>query len=279
MSIEWYANPDLFVNPTKTASSMPIIAACCIAYMVTMEHRCASQSSTAITVYLSLTLISDAIKTRSFFLRPGLEVAGTLSFAICIIKLLLLILLEMPKEFELEKKPPCRNGALLEKSKSIAESISGFCARTLLSWANCTLLLGFRTVQSASDLHKLGSDFEAHQLAKKFEPIWKDGVCNETPVSLSRYANHTLTPCIADKKSTSCLLESWLHTLKRAFLIPAVPRICQAIFSFSLPPLMKQILHFVGLNAGQQVQVLTSTKIGYILSFTLIYVGIGVRTS
>lgn len=131
---------------------------------VVLEHRRSLRSSAAISLYLSLTLLLDVAKTRSYLSRPGLEAVGGLSVVAATIRLAIVLLQEVPKRTHI-KDPALRES--LSK-----EATSGFWNRSFFLWLNATFSLGFKSALRVDDLGYLGDDFSAEYLAAKFEPVW-----------------------------------------------------------------------------------------------------------
>ena len=127
-----------------------------------LEHRHARESSPVPATFLFVTLLLDAARARSYFLRReiGLYSVACLTVAIAVTKLLLVALGEIPKRYE-------------SKNDELApESTSGFWARTFFIWVNSTLLLGFRNILTIADLPNLDADFASTRLAAVFQSVW-----------------------------------------------------------------------------------------------------------
>lgn len=155
---------DVRSDASLAAFSLVCVGTLCIVAAVSLEHRHSFRSSALISLYLSLTALLDAVKARSFFLRPRLHAVGGLAAAAAAAKLALVLLQEVSKRTHI-KDPALRRS--LSK-----EATSGFWNRSLFLWLNSTFLLGFRTVLRIDDLGSLGDDFSADHLSARFEPVW-----------------------------------------------------------------------------------------------------------
>lgn len=134
-----------------------------------LEHRRSTQSSVMLSIYLSLMIVADGVKTRSYLLRPGLHLVGAFSGAVAIVKLVLLNLQEFPKHM---KAKPGKKKEKVDDDLS-PEATGGFWNRTLA--LNSTLFFGFRGVLKLENLAALGPDFASKQLSERFDPVWEKG--------------------------------------------------------------------------------------------------------
>lgn len=171
MSVVWGYVPDLQSRATTASTSLSCLAAFCVGLMIVLEHRRSTQSSVMLSIYLSLMVVADGVKTRSYLLRPGLHLVGAFSCAVAIVKLVLLILQEVPKHI---KTKPNKKKEKVDDDLS-PEATGGFWNRTLALWVNSTLFFGFRGVLKLETLAALGPDFASKQLSERFDPPWEKG--------------------------------------------------------------------------------------------------------
>lgn len=163
-SFIWSTIPDTRTDVAAAGSTLSCLAAFCISIMLLYEHRHSTQSSLSLSVYLSIVLVVDIVKTRSYLIRPELHVVGAVSSALVVTKLMLIVLQEVPKQ------PQQKHGD--RKKKYSSEATGGFWNRTLALWLNTTLLFGFKQTIRMSDLANLGPDFSSRNLSSRFEPVW-----------------------------------------------------------------------------------------------------------
>ncbi|KAK2594831.1 hypothetical protein QQS21_007459 [Conoideocrella luteorostrata] len=233
----WSIVPTYRSSVSLAASSLSCVSTFCIVAVVNLDHRQSLQSSTFVSVYLSLTTLLDIVKARSYFFRSGLQAMGGLSSAAATIKFLLLILEEIPKRTQI------RDSAL--RNSVSKESVSGFWNRAMFLWLNETLLLGFRDIIHVSSLGQLGREFSAKQLSDKFRPVW------------TKY-----------QRSSHSLIQSCFLTLMWPFIAVVFPRLLYIAFSFSQPFLLHRIVSFIG-----EENPSTSVRNGLIGATVLIYLG------
>ena len=163
-----------------------------MAIFMHLEHRHAVESSPVPGVYLLATLLLDAGRARSYFLRSdiGLYTLGCLTVAIAVTKFALLALGEFPKRYRSKGETPG------------PESTTGFWGRTFFVWVNSSLILGFRNILSVADLPNLEVEFASAKLAAIFEPIWKKGTPTRKFAS-DKFPVHWLTRSRKRKSSVT----------------------------------------------------------------------------
>ncbi|KAK3185969.1 hypothetical protein K4F52_005192 [Lecanicillium sp. MT-2017a] len=160
-----YANSPLRRTTTAiVASALSCLAALLVTIIVALAHLYSLRSLAAISVYLTLTVLFDAAKTRSYFARDDTHDLAYASIAAAAIKGLLMILEEIPKRATITDEA-------LRRSAS-REVVSGFWTRSFFVWLNELLLLGYRSIITMEDLESLGPEFSSETLHKKFTKIW-----------------------------------------------------------------------------------------------------------
>lgn len=107
-------------------------------------------------------MLLDAVRARSFSMRPGLEVASGLMGSVAALKLALAILLEVRKQ-------------LIESGRLVPELTGGIVNRAFMAWINTLLLVGFRRNLRIEDLNGLGNTYSARQLDQEFTKLWNKG--------------------------------------------------------------------------------------------------------
>lgn len=129
------------------------------------EHIHCIRPSTLVSIFLSIGILLGAAKTRSYFLRSGMEEISGISIAMIVFKFALVVLEEASKR------------ALLfnEDGLDIArEALSGFWNRSLFIWLISTLQFGFKNILSIDDLQNLPPGFGAGILFGQFTDIWRE---------------------------------------------------------------------------------------------------------
>lgn len=115
-------------------------------------------------MWLILSLLFGATRSRSYFLRPDLHAIGGLEAAEAGICTMLLALEEIPKD-SLIKDEDLRK-------KAGGETTSGFLSRSILLWLSRMFVFGFRNKLSIDDLVGLGPTLATRYLSERFRAHW-----------------------------------------------------------------------------------------------------------
>lgn len=146
------------------AAALSCVGAFCLIAILYAEHTKSIQPSTFLSIYLSITLLLDVARTRSYFLRDNLQVISGFSIGIVMLKVALLLLEEVSKrDLVTGETGECTND----------EMFSGFWNRTLFLWLNSTLLRGFRTILSVDNLQDILPEFRSEHVAQEFTLSWE----------------------------------------------------------------------------------------------------------
>lgn len=143
------------------ASMLLVIAA------IYTEHRRSLRSSSFLSAYLSITMIFNVARARSYISRSGLDAFGVLQVSLATLKLALVSLEEVSKTSLFQNESG--------RSSIGSETSGGFWNRLLFVWVNETLLIGFRNVISVEKLPEIGLEFSPERLSTKFQRRWKAG--------------------------------------------------------------------------------------------------------
>lgn len=143
------------------------VAALCLATCLHVEHRHSMRSSGFLSVWVTLSVILDGTIARSYCLRPAYHSVGALSATAGAMKLVVMILEEIPKKHYVKDK---NTGRPVGK-----EAISGFWNRTFYLWLNETLYSGFRVVLRVHHLDNLDEIFSSEMLNERFNATWLRG--------------------------------------------------------------------------------------------------------
>ncbi|KAJ2978353.1 hypothetical protein NQ176_g3864 [Zarea fungicola] len=224
------------------AAVIACVGSFCIFFLLYAEHLYSYRPSTMLSIYLTLIILFDIAKTRSYFLRGDLGSLAGVSVAVTILEFLLLLFQEIPKRRIVTNS---RN-AMPQLS---GEVVSGFWGRALFIWVNATLRLGFRSILRIEDLKDLGPEFSSEHLHSSFEPHWQK--CGTT-------SNHSLAGAL-------------LRTLYPEFLSVVIPRLFFLGFTFAQPWLIMAIIDTV-INGTASSDV----SGGLIGATALVYVGIAI---
>lgn len=163
------------------------------------EHSRAVQPSTLISVYLLLSLVFNAARTRTLWqmgVKPGIASLFSASLAVNV----LLLLLES-----------------LDKSKYLGvgdgkygpEDTGGFINRTLFFWMNRLICTGYRRSLSLGDIYQLPNKFADGSLQFRWQGYWSKGrpVCSPIWYS-NNLANEYWFSSIQERKIPVDLVDS-----------------------------------------------------------------------
>lgn len=204
----------------------------------------------------------DVVKTRSYFLRHGLQVIGAVSCASAAVKLVLLALGEKSKRSQVSDPK-------LKKTLG-KEAFSGFLNRSFFIWLNTTLFVGFRTFITVDDLDALGPEFSSKALSAKFKSRWAKGRSSQV---LTKSLN-VLNAVAADQAHRYCLLNASILSLSSSFIIIWLPRLCFTVFYFAQPFLLRDVVSYFSRHDR-----LTDERDGLIAATIVIYTGLAVSAS
>lgn len=199
---------------TYTAASLDFAAAFAILLVVYVEHRHAIRTSSLLGLYLTVGILIDATKSRSYFLR-GLIASGIVSAVTGATRLALVILEEVPKT-SLIIDPELR-------TISDGEATSGFFSRTLFLPLQPMLRLGYKSVLTLDDLNHIGPEFRCTVLYSQLSDSW--------PASKRHSKNSLFYACC----------KSW----KWAILVALAPRLCLTGFRYSKPFVMEALISYI----------------------------------
>ncbi len=181
------------------ASGLACVASILMAIVVGVAHRFSLRSSALVSIYLTLTVMFDAAKIRSYFARDDTHSLAYASIVAVAIKGILLILEEIPKRPSIADE---------EVRKSVGnEAVSGFWSRSLFVWLNDLLLLGYRSIITVDDLEELGPEFASETLHKSFSLVWAAGIRSFHIASL-----HNIDQPSCSKQSVAILSHQSLNT-------------------------------------------------------------------
>lgn len=207
---------ELRTETTLPAASLDLVAAVTIAVVLFVEHRHAIRASALLSLYLLLGVFTDAMKSRSFFIRSHLTTVGALAAAASAIRFILVLLEEIPKTRWLVDQR-------LRDSIG-AEATSGYLSRTFFVFLNPLFLSGYRTLLVMENLSNLGPSFSSERLYHQLQAYW------------NKAQNHSKS------NLTMVCFKAW----KSLFLAAFLPRLCVSGFSFAQPLLLYLVIEAVG---------------------------------
>ncbi|KAK3179469.1 hypothetical protein K4F52_009130 [Lecanicillium sp. MT-2017a] len=211
----------------------------CVLTLLVLEHFYSFQTSTFISLFVTVTALLDAAKTYSCFNRTGLDAICGLYIATAAVKVFILVSEEVSKRHLIYPNQLSPNVS--------REVVSGFWTRSLFLWLNPMLLMGFRSTISIDDLPDMGPELDSALLFDAFTLRWNQGT----------------------KSSRFALAKACFLTFYVDFTTIVIPRLCNIGFIFSQPFLLHSIVQAVGergISAG--------VDNGLIGAVALVYLGI-----
>lgn len=205
------------------AASLELIAALALLVILYTEHLRALRPSAYVGLYITIGVLLDAAKSRSYFLRPGLGALGGLTAAAAAIRLVLLGLEEVPKT-HLILDPDLRK-------MTGREAAAGLWTRLVFIWLNPLIWKGYRGTIHMDDIDEIGAEFSSQFLFEKFHPRW----------------------VAQDKMAKLCLARALFSHLWLYLLFTMLPRLAFTGFTFSIPFILRTMTDIItdGATASQ----------------------------
>lgn len=239
---------------------MLLVSALCLAPTVYWEHKRTLRSTSYVAVWLLISALCDIVKSRSYFLRPGLTNIAVLTILTGTFKVFTLGLEEISKS-SLIADPETRQDAG-------PEATSGFLSRTLFVWINRLFLFGFKNILRLDSLDGLGPAFRSQYLsdhlnlffsARKFQLR----MC----IVLSCMSDIVLDDgYVSGSLEVACLRANMMPWLSAIF-----PRLCLGIFIVSQPLLLKSVVTYIESKKSS-----VTAQDGLILAAVFVYGGLAV---
>lgn len=157
----------LLTKSTLAAKVIATVSTGILAVVLYHDHRYARQSSIFLSLFLSITTITEGSRTRGFFLRgswgmdakmttvAGLTLGGVIARAI------LVVMLELPKDLIQHADEKIEPNATV-----------GFWSRSLLIWANSLMVRGYQRQIKMDDLASLAPEIRSQKLAGSMLRVW-----------------------------------------------------------------------------------------------------------
>ncbi|KAJ3490415.1 hypothetical protein NLG97_g5784 [Lecanicillium saksenae] len=241
-----YAQLDDFqTNTTLAALSLELVAAIAVGAMIYAEHMRAIRSSAFLALYLLFTVCADAVKSRSYFLRSGMEALGFLAEATAVLRFCLITLQEIPKKSLLVNDDI--------RAISGPETTSGYFQRAFFIYLHPMLMTGFRQNLTVEDMGKLGVEYSSEVLHLRL----KESLAR-SKTSKSRYR----------------LIRACIWTWKWQLFIMIMPRLANIGVTFAQPFLLSVVIdtaeadgaeHGHSYTTGMRAGILAATFLAFIV--------------
>ncbi|KAJ3498397.1 hypothetical protein NLG97_g1148 [Lecanicillium saksenae] len=207
------------------AASLDFVAALALTLLIFVEHRRALRESAFLGLYLSVTVLLEIAKCRSYFRRTGLEALGGLAAAAAVFRLAIVLLQEIPRT----------NHIIEDETRRLTgkEAAAGFWTRSLFLWLNPLIWKGYRGTINIEDISEIGAEFSSRTLFKQFHPRW-----------LTR-----------DKLATLCLARALLSQMWIYLLWCFIARLAFTGCSFALPFILLRLTDVISENDPESPDV------------------------
>ncbi|KAK0724137.1 P-loop containing nucleoside triphosphate hydrolase protein [Lasiosphaeris hirsuta] len=243
----------------STAGSIPsavvsLIATLFIPFVSHFEHVKSLRPSSLLVVFLSLTCLFEATRTRTYWLSGEAALAATLSVALGI--RLVALCLELLSKGDL---------VLARDGKIAVELLAGPISRTVFHWLNGLMASGYRGVLRLEDFGPIDDRLLTARLQPRFRRV------------SSRYENKTgdTEPEKEGSSTGNGLVWLTFTALGRTWAAPMVARLAVTAFTFTQPFLANAALTYLGAD----YPIPASHGYGLIGAAFLCYVGIAAATS
>ncbi|XWW92334.1 hypothetical protein V2A60_000257 [Cordyceps javanica] len=234
-------------STTLPAVVLDLVAAFAVGALTYTEHLYSVGSSSLFSIYLLATLLTDVTRSRTFFLRGGLDAAGSLAAAAAALRLFLVGLREVSKKWLLiDDRLRCDIGP---------EATSGFLSKLLFLFARRMLAIGFRTRILNDDLNHLDPEFSPRLLHTQLTNKWRP----------RQHGN------AAPRHS---LVRACLNAWKRCFLELILWRLTLTAFNFSQPFILRRVIEFIG-QPDDEISK-PETEFGLLGAASIVFYGIAV---
>jgi hypothetical protein len=142
------------------AAILSVVASILVCVLSHYEHNRSFRPSPVLILFLALTILFEAARTRTYFLLGVTALAATLSISIAF-KVLLLTMESQNKKRVLMQQ---------HQTKTL-EELAGPINRTFFQWLNGLMLRGYRGLLAAADIGPIDSRLYSARLRIEFSPI------------------------------------------------------------------------------------------------------------
>ncbi|KAF2475450.1 canalicular multispecific organic anion transporter 1 [Lindgomyces ingoldianus] len=230
-------------SASVASAIISVVGALVLCLLSYFEHLRSVQTSFLLNVYLLVTVVFDAARSRSFSLDNNLESISVVFTTRVGIKVFLAI-------FEAKGK---RSILLPEYAETPLEATSGIYSRAFFWWQIGLFRQGFSNTLSVDNLFQLDKHLRSGFLLQVIQSAWEE-----------------LT-----SRQTNSLFALTLKKLKWPLMAVVPPRVCLIAFNFCQPFLIHRAIAY-----SQQPDMNQTSNIGYGLigAYVLVYVGIAIST-
>jgi ABC-type multidrug transport system fused ATPase/permease subunit len=233
--------------PVQTAA-VAAAASGALIPLLSFEHSKSLKPSTAICVFLSVSLLCDAVQIRTSFLSEETPFSAIL-IAIAAFKFLLLLLEGKNKQNLL---PP-------ETGSLSPEGTSSPIGKCFFWWLNELLRRGYTEQLEAGDLYPLDKQLDAEKYQARFFLAYKANLSNGQDT----------------KAKPWLLIRALVSTLNSGLVAPIPARIANGVFAFSQPFFINSMLTYL---QADSTSTSNSVSFAYVGIIGFLYVGSAVSS-
>lgn len=161
--VVWSLEPTYQSSASIAALSLSVAVAFGLLALSTLEHSRSIHPSFLINGYLLITVLLDAAKVRTLWLRAGTVAISSIGSISLGVKSLLLVAEAVEK----------RKLLLPSYDQQPTESTSSLYGRGVFFWLNPVFVLGFRSVLEESDVFQTQDKLTAEALNNRFRVRWE----------------------------------------------------------------------------------------------------------
>lgn len=220
-----------------------------------LTHRNSTRPSFLISSYLVLSLLFDAARTRTAWLRDETATLAATMTAALIVKLAVLVLETINK----------RHLLVAAYSKLSYETTSGLISRGLFLWLSSLLRQGSKTILSLSDLFTIHEKLDPKKLTLQLSHQWSKSkfMDNHTQIRKSDML-------IGGSRRRHGLAIATLWAWKAELFKIALPRILVVAFNIAQPFIIQAVVDNTSADDGPEVRDKGYALIGAV---ALAYIG------
>lgn len=255
----------------KTAASIPsavvslVVTSIFLPLVSHIDHFKSRRPSALLSIFLSLTCLFDAARTRTYWLiakdsSTGGRTDAGLAIALSVTVAIRLVLLY------LETKGKKELLILLDENEKVpAEILAGPISRTVFHWLNSLLMIGYRNALQATDFGPIDDRLLSVRLRPNFRRV-RDQYEDKENQS-------------AAKTSTNRLIVLTFSSLGHLLAGPVIARLAVTAFTFTQPFLANAALTYLQSETDPDYPISSNYGYGLIGATALTYVGIAAATS
>ncbi|KAK1241278.1 hypothetical protein MKX08_001252 [Trichoderma sp. CBMAI-0020] len=222
-----------YTRATIASSALNFVLSLLYVPLSHLEHRSSFRPSFLISVYLALSILFDAARSRTLWM---LENAGGSSIpAVFTANLALRAVMLL---FESTEK----RSVLTDEYKNVSkEGASGPYNLGVFYWLCSLFFTGYKKILAHDDLYQLDDTLRSEPLAKKMSEAWGK---------------------VSDKSKSGALLGAWIKAFIGPLTIPIIPRLFQIGFTYTQPFLITAAINLAATPQTQQFNNNGSTPSG-----------------